>query len=242
MKTALIVDAELAFGFWLARGLDQAGYQGYPAKSIPDASALVAELRITVDLLILNPGLPEAGEFIELLRRSNEHVKVVALMGDQARFPALAARVDLCCRKPRQGDDAKRSEWIEHVEELLPASLFGAALESSQLVRKCVDALGRHSAPAPVVPAWKEWEGEVIDGKFRLERHIGGSPRSAVFLTQYRAGTQPAAAIKIVLTDSGGSEDLLPRWERAAGLSHPGLVRLFSIRNAIGRASVCSMC
>lgn len=231
MKTALIVDPELGFGFWLARGLDQAGYQSYPSKSVAAAFALLDELRIAVDLLVLNPALPEAGEFIESLRRSNEHLKVVALMGDQARFPALTARVDLCCRKPRQGDDLKRREWIAHVEELLPTSLFGAAFDSSELLRKCAGALARHTqtTATPVAPSWKEWEGRVIDGQFRLQRHIGGGPHSAVFLTQYGAGTQAAAAIKIVLAHSDGRDSVLPRWERAAALSHPGLVRLLGM-------------
>src|SRR5581483_11469918 len=143
MQPALILDPELAFGFWMARGFDQAGYQGYPAKSTPDAIALQNELGLQVDLLILNPTVPGAAEFIEALRRSNEQVRVVALIGDQPRLPTLTARVDLCCRKPARDNDNKRREWIEHVEELLPASLFGAALDGSGLLRKCAGALVR---------------------------------------------------------------------------------------------------
>jgi DNA-binding response OmpR family regulator len=61
MKTALIVDPDIGFGFWLARGLDQSHYQSFPAKSVADASALIQELRLQVDLLILDPALPGVG-------------------------------------------------------------------------------------------------------------------------------------------------------------------------------------
>src|SRR5690348_9598009 len=136
MKTALIVDADLSFGFWLARGLDHAGYQAYPAKTVSDAAVLLSELRIEVDLLILNAALAEPAEWIEGLRRSNERLRVVALIGDQPRMAGIGTRVDLCCRKPERHDDAKLREWIEHVEQLLPVSLFGAAFENSLLLRK----------------------------------------------------------------------------------------------------------
>jgi hypothetical protein len=234
VKTALILDPDIGFGFWLARGLDQSDYQSFPAKSVADASALLHELRIEVDLLILNLALPDAAELIESLRRLNEELKVVALIGDQPRLPGLAARVDLCCRKPAR-TEAERLEWIGHVEELLPASLLGATFKNSVLLRKCAGALVRHAqhrvgglSPA-AVPSWKDWEGRILHDQFRLDRYLGGSEHSAVFLTRYGDGTQQAAAIKVVLAESADGEILLPRWERAAALSHPGLVRLFDM-------------
>ena len=233
MKTALIVDGDLSFGFWLARGLDHAGYQAYPAKSVADATALLGELRIEVDLMIVNAALAEPAEWIESLRRSNERLRVVALIGDQPRLAGIGARVDLCCRKPERHDDAKLSEWIEHVEQLLPVSLFGAAFENSLLLRKCAGALvWRASQTVNAAPSWKEWEGRTIDGRFQLERCLGGGDGSAVFLTRHGLGTPEPAAIRVVLSESVDREVLLPRWERTANLSHPGLIRLFHIGNA----------
>jgi TonB family protein len=240
VKTAFILDPDIGFGFWLARGLDQSDYQSFPARSVADASALLDELRIGVDLLILNAALPDTAELIESLRRLNEELKVVALIGDQPRLPGIAARVDLCCRKPDR-TDAKRLEWIAHVEELLPVSLLGAAFKNSAFLRECAGALVRHTQrrvgglvgsqrpSSAAVPSWKDWEGRILHDQFRLERYLGGSESSAVFLTRYGDGAQQAAAIKVVLADSVDRELLLPRWERAASLSHPGLVRLFDM-------------
>lgn len=240
VKTALILDPDIGFGFWLARGLDRSNYQSFPAKSAADASALLDELRIEVDLLILNAALPDAAELIESLRRLNEELKVVALIGDQPRLPGIAARVDLCCRKPDR-TEAKRLAWIEHVEELLPASLLGATFKNSTLLRKCAGALVRHTQhrvggsdgsqrrSSAAVPSWKDWEGHTLHHQFQLDRYLGSSEQSAVFLTRYGDGAQQAAAIKVVLAESADREILLPRWERAAAVSHPGLIRLFDM-------------
>src|SRR5690348_2605615 len=239
MKTALIVGADLGFGFWLGRGLDQARYEAFPAKTISDAAALIAELRLEVDLLVLDPALPDAAELIESLRRSNERLRVVALIGDQAQLPPLAARVDLCCRKPERSD-VKRREWIEHVEELLPVSLFGAAFDNAALLRKCAGALVRQAqqmdlrpvefarAQSSGPPPWKEWQGRVVD-RFPLERHLGGSNQTGVFLTRLGDSGSQTAAIKLILAEPTDRDSILSRWERAAALSHPGLLRCYGI-------------
>ena len=53
MKTVLVIDSDLGFVFWLGRGLDQAGYPSFPAKSVPNAKTLLNELKIAVDLGML---------------------------------------------------------------------------------------------------------------------------------------------------------------------------------------------
>jgi len=75
---------------------------------------------------------------------------------------------------------------------------------------------------------WKQWEGQVIDGKFPLVRYLGGSEYSAVFLTElhHSEGSQKAA-IKLV-PSSGAHDDVqLSRWGAAAELVHPHLLALF---------------
>jgi len=77
---------------------------------------------------------------------------------------------------------------------------------------------------------WKPWEGHIVDGKFLLRRYLGAADnQSAVFLTQSSGPAPEPAAIKLVLADSEGSELRLSRWERAAQLSHPHLIRLLHI-------------
>jgi TonB family protein len=74
--------------------------------------------------------------------------------------------------------------------------------------------------------AWKQWQGQVVDGKFPLRQYLGGSEYSAVFATERREPTQKAA-IKFIQLDEGEAETQLSRWKRAAQLSHPHLLRVF---------------
>jgi hypothetical protein len=72
---------------------------------------------------------------------------------------------------------------------------------------------------------WKLWEGQVVDLYFPLRRYIGGTDRSAVYLTQYGDPEPRQAAIKLVLAESPETDPAIP-WERAAQLSHPNLLPL----------------
>jgi TonB family protein len=74
--------------------------------------------------------------------------------------------------------------------------------------------------------SWKQWEGQVVDGKFPLSRYLGGSEHSAVFLTERGAPPQKAA-IKFIQIDEPDAELQLFRWKHAATLSHPHLLRIF---------------
>jgi eukaryotic-like serine/threonine-protein kinase len=71
---------------------------------------------------------------------------------------------------------------------------------------------------------WEKWEGRLVDGKFRLQRWLGGSDQSTVFLTE-RTGTK--AAIKLIPANKMDSDEQISRWAATAKLSHPHLIRLF---------------
>jgi TonB family protein len=73
---------------------------------------------------------------------------------------------------------------------------------------------------------WKQWEGTTVDGKFRLERYLGGSEHSVVFLTE--AGSPAGkATIKFVPALPQALDFQRSAWEQASRLSHPHLIRLF---------------
>lgn len=74
--------------------------------------------------------------------------------------------------------------------------------------------------------SWKQYEGQVINNTFPLERYLGGSSESAVFLTQL-AGPQSSKAV-LKLIPEGASVDLqLSLWRRASKLTHPNFLQLY---------------
>jgi TonB family protein len=74
---------------------------------------------------------------------------------------------------------------------------------------------------------WRQWEGQVVNGSFPLRKYLGGSDHSAVFLTERRGREPQKAAIKLIAVDPANTAVQLARWEFAAKLSHPHLLRLF---------------
>jgi len=72
----------------------------------------------------------------------------------------------------------------------------------------------------------KQWEGQIVDGRFPLQRYLGGTASTAVFQTQHRGNK---AAIKLLRTTSQQTETQLAHWRKAAELSHPNLVRIFEV-------------
>lgn len=74
--------------------------------------------------------------------------------------------------------------------------------------------------------SWKQYEGQVINNTFPLERYLGGSSESAVFLTQL-AGPQSSKAV-LKLIPEGASVDLqLSLWRRASKLTNPNFLQLY---------------
>lgn len=75
---------------------------------------------------------------------------------------------------------------------------------------------------------WAKLETHVVNGVFPLQRCIGSSDRSGVFLTQSAKFSSPTLALKLVrFATSGTAGAQLSRWRAAADLSHPHLIRIF---------------
>ena len=73
----------------------------------------------------------------------------------------------------------------------------------------------------------EQWEGQVVKGKFQLGRVLGGSEGSSVFLVDGSTGVPEKAVIRLAAATSAEGRDPLQRWEEAAKLSHPNLMRIF---------------
>ena len=84
-------------------------------------------------------------------------------------------------------------------------------------------------AGSHMTQSWKQWEGQILNGKFHLRQYLRGSEHSAVFLTEDSEQGLQEAAIKLIPANPDNAELQLSRWEEAAKLSHPHLIRLFQM-------------
>ena len=74
--------------------------------------------------------------------------------------------------------------------------------------------------------SWKQYEGQVVNNAFTLQRYLGGSSESAVFLTQL-AGPQSSKAVIKLVPESVSADLQLSLWRRASKLTHPNLLQLY---------------
>jgi len=80
-----------------------------------------------------------------------------------------------------------------------------------------------------MIAAWTRLESQVVNGAFPLQRCVGTTEHSAVFLTQSTPHAPSAVALKIVPYDPHSAELQLSRWRAATDFSHPHLVRIFEV-------------
>ncbi len=72
----------------------------------------------------------------------------------------------------------------------------------------------------------KECEGKSVAGEIRLLRFLGGSESSGVFLAVQPGGEPARVAVRLVLAEPGNAPAWVERWNAAARLSHPHLIRV----------------
>ena len=116
VKTVLIVDTDVAFAFWLGTTLDAAGYLAWPAKTPIDAELRVQQLALQVDVLVINPAIAGASEFVSSLRRSQKDIRVIVAVDDPLQGANLPA-VNATHPKPIDPGDAGKSDRLQGIEQ-----------------------------------------------------------------------------------------------------------------------------
>jgi len=124
VKTVLLVDDDLGFAFWLGQVLDRTGYEAWPSRSVQAAESLLAEVRLRVDLLVVNASLHQAYAFAIRLRSTSASLKVIAVYeaSDTAVKPFSDAGA-VIRRKPQTIDASARFEWVHIVADVLAAQV-----------------------------------------------------------------------------------------------------------------------
>lgn len=116
--------------FWLGQALDSAGAWALPAKNVHSANELIAEHRLAVDILVINPLLPDAFAFISQLRQSRPALHVIAAIpSDWEKLPPLT-EVDAVIKKPNHLTVLALLQWINLIRDFLGASGTGSGQAS----------------------------------------------------------------------------------------------------------------
>jgi len=118
----LIVDDDLGFVCWLGDILAEAGYQALPASDSRQAAALVKNLHLQVDVVVVNPGLPGVSEMIQTLHRPS--LKIVTIRNPAAEVMGALQDHATLERPPGRGP-ISRQEWLSRVRRVLRKAQAG---------------------------------------------------------------------------------------------------------------------
>jgi TonB family protein len=76
---------------------------------------------------------------------------------------------------------------------------------------------------------WAKLETLVVDGVFTLQRCIGSTDHSGVFLAQSAHHAPADVALKLIPLDPKSAQAQLARWQLATRLANPHLLRIFQV-------------
>src|SRR5690242_6812075 len=93
VTTILILDNDLGFCFWLGQALIGSHCKAFPATTIPEAVTLIAQFKLKIDFLILNPAVPGAMDFMKALRREQRQLRVAVMASDTSERRDESAEV-----------------------------------------------------------------------------------------------------------------------------------------------------
>jgi hypothetical protein len=114
----LIIDHDLGFVFWLGQTLDALGYNTLPAKGVPEAIALLKELRVKVDILIVSSSLPGAAEYVADQRQANSKLTVFALIDERGAQAESRLEWDVSQPKPDLPDEQFKQTFLKLVHDV----------------------------------------------------------------------------------------------------------------------------
>ncbi len=86
----------------------------------------------------------------------------------------------------------------------------------------------------PATEFWVQFEEQLLDGRFPLNKYAGSFQSGAVFLSELGGQEEPRVVVKLVSAAASDAQALASSWSIAHTLQHHNLVRVY----ATGQASV----
>jgi DNA-binding NtrC family response regulator len=113
----LIVDEDLGFLWWLGQMFNQAGCQVVPTLNSEQAASIVRDLKLEVDLIVVNPALACIPELIHSLSTSRSP-KIVAIRNNDGHVQKTI-RAHATLERPSGWAPVSEKEWLGSVRKLV---------------------------------------------------------------------------------------------------------------------------
>lgn len=117
--TALIVDDDLGFVYWLGERFHEVGYRPVPALNVRQAVSFIKELDLKITVVVVNPGLPGVRRFIKTLNQTQSSLVKIILICDPCVPTTVEIRAHAIVERPSGWEPASRHEWLRKLRRIL---------------------------------------------------------------------------------------------------------------------------
>jgi hypothetical protein len=117
--TALIVDDDLGFVYWIAERFHEAGYQPVPALNVRQAVSLINELDLKISVVVVNAGLRSIRKFIKTLNQTQSPLAKIILIRDPCIPTTVVVRAHAIVERPSGWEPVSRHEWLRKLRRIL---------------------------------------------------------------------------------------------------------------------------
>jgi hypothetical protein len=118
-RTALIVDDDLGFVYWIGERFHEAGYQPVPALNVRQAISLINELDLKISVVAVNARLRSVRRFIETLSQTQGPLVKIILILDPCIPTTAVVRAHAIVERPSGWEPASRHEWLRKLRRIL---------------------------------------------------------------------------------------------------------------------------
>jgi DNA-binding NtrC family response regulator len=116
--TVLIVDADVAFVWWLGEMFTEAGYQAIPALNCTQAIAVVNSLHLKIDFLVVSAALSGVVRLVRSLERQGRDLRIIRI-GDDTALEAPGFAYEGTLMRPGAWEPVSRPDWLRKLRALL---------------------------------------------------------------------------------------------------------------------------
>ena len=117
-QNVLIVDEDLGLVWWLGQVLAEAGHQAVPALDARQAVSHVRQFNLSVDVIILHPGIDGAATLLRTLTRANKQLRIIAIRNSDDDA-AVTGPAHAILERPSGWEPISREEWLRKVRKAL---------------------------------------------------------------------------------------------------------------------------
>ena len=115
----MVLGSDLGFMLALSQALGGRQIAVIPSRSVREAQSLIAEFRLSLDLLVMHCRRPGACAFAEEMAKAHPHVKIVGIVTERHHCRQCAERLTAHFRDPEDRDPARIAYCANVIEALV---------------------------------------------------------------------------------------------------------------------------